>query len=219
VFHRPMETYRLRIELPDRPGALAAVTSVLAEHDVDVASVDVHELDGANAVDEIVVQVPIGWEAGPLASALAASGGAALLSSQRVAAPSDPVLGALRWCSMVVAADAASRDEVVRRAVQELAHATAAWICSPEEAEEWEAGRMALQRRAPVVVRSEGLVVDDIAVPPTAWVLGVPDTATAPTVVALAVRPVSLRFSASELARVESLLALRRSLVIAEAFV
>lgn len=214
-----METYRLRIELPDRPGALAAVTSILATQGADVTSVDVHELDGATAVDEIVVQVSVGWEPSGLAAALVDSGAATLLSSQRVAAPVDPVLAALRWCASVVAADLRERDEVVRRAVQELAHATAAWICSPDEADEWEAGRMALQRRAPVVVRSEGLVIEGLAVPPTAWVLGVPDAATAPTVVALAIRPMSLRFSASELARVESLLALRRSLVVSDAFV
>lgn len=209
-----METYRLRIELPDRPGALAAVTSVLAGLGADVSSVDVHELDGATAVDEIVVHVPSDWESSRLAAALVQEGTASLLSSQRVAAPTDPVLAALRWTAEVVAAEPGERDEVVRRAVQELAHATAAWVCLPDAAQEWEAGRMALHRRAPVVVRSEGLVTDDPAVPPTAWVLGVPDSATAPTVVALAVRPVSLRFSATELARVESVLAIRRSLVV-----
>jgi predicted amino acid-binding ACT domain protein len=214
-----METYRLRIELPDRPGALAAVTSILAEQGADVSSVDVHELDGATAVDEIVVQVGADWEASALAASLAQGGVASLLSSQRVAAPTDPVLTALRWCAAVVAADHAERDEVVRRAVQGLAHATAAWICSPADADDWEAGRMALDRRAPVVVRSEGLVTSEPNVPPTAWVLGVPDSASSPTVVALAVRPVSLRFSATEVARVEAILALRRSLVEAAAMV
>jgi len=37
---------QLRIELPDHPGALAAVTRVLAQHGTNVVEVSIHEVDG-----------------------------------------------------------------------------------------------------------------------------------------------------------------------------
>ncbi|MCU1373449.1 MAG: hypothetical protein JWO68_735, partial [Actinomycetia bacterium] len=52
-----MVAYRLRIELPDRPGALAGVTSEIATFDANILSIDVHEVDGNTAIDEIVVEV------------------------------------------------------------------------------------------------------------------------------------------------------------------
>ncbi len=52
-----MSRYRLRVELPDLPGALAKVATVISDLDGDVVSIDIHELDGHQAVDELVVEV------------------------------------------------------------------------------------------------------------------------------------------------------------------
>src|SRR5438477_532654 len=46
---------RLRIELPDHPGALAAASRVLATQGLNVVEVSIHEVEGQRAVDEIVV--------------------------------------------------------------------------------------------------------------------------------------------------------------------
>src|SRR4051812_24757770 len=86
-----MPTYRLRIELPDRPGALAGVTRALADSDANIVSIDVHEVDGDTAVDEIVVDVSLDWAPRNLAAGLAASGAGTLLSSRRVTTVEDPL--------------------------------------------------------------------------------------------------------------------------------
>ena len=84
-------TYRLRIELPDRPGALAGVTSEIAGSDANIVSIDVHEVDGSTAIDEIVVEVTDSWAPGALAASMARSGVGNLLSSRQVVASDDPV--------------------------------------------------------------------------------------------------------------------------------
>src|SRR6478735_3845697 len=69
-----MVAYRLRIELPDRPGALAGVTTEIAESEANILSIDVHEVDGNTAIDEIVVEVADDWAPGALAGSMALSG-------------------------------------------------------------------------------------------------------------------------------------------------
>ena len=46
---------RLRIDVPDHPGALAAVSRVLAGLAMNVVEVSIHEVEGDRATDEIVV--------------------------------------------------------------------------------------------------------------------------------------------------------------------
>ena len=75
-----MSRYRLRVELPDLPGALAKVATVISALDGDVVSIDIHELDGHQAVDELVVEVLTELDGRVLATALDAAGAGALLS-------------------------------------------------------------------------------------------------------------------------------------------
>jgi hypothetical protein len=53
-------SYLLRLVVPDRPGALGAVATALGRAGVDIVSVDVLERTGGVAVDDIVVDVPLG---------------------------------------------------------------------------------------------------------------------------------------------------------------
>ena len=87
---------RLRIELSDHPGALAAVTRVLATGGLNVVEVSIHEAEPPRAVDEIVVHAeePIATEA--LARALD-SVGAELLSVGPCDMRGDPIVTALTW--------------------------------------------------------------------------------------------------------------------------
>jgi hypothetical protein len=55
-----MATFRLRVELPDRPGAVGAVASRMGAVRGDVVSVEVVERRGGCAVDEFVVELPDG---------------------------------------------------------------------------------------------------------------------------------------------------------------
>ncbi len=69
---------RLRVELPDEPGALARVTTLLAAHGADVVSVDIHELDAGRAIDELIVDVGDIWDPVPSTEALLESGAGVL---------------------------------------------------------------------------------------------------------------------------------------------
>lgn len=52
-----MRTYRLRIWLPDRPGALGLVASRIGAVGGDIVSIDILGRDDGRAVDEFVVHL------------------------------------------------------------------------------------------------------------------------------------------------------------------
>ena len=53
-----METYLLRIWLPDRPGALGAVASRLGAVGADVVGIEILETGAGQAIDELVIRLP-----------------------------------------------------------------------------------------------------------------------------------------------------------------
>jgi hypothetical protein len=53
-----MESYVLRVWLPDRPGALGAVASRIGAVKGDVVGIEILETGSGQAVDELVVQLP-----------------------------------------------------------------------------------------------------------------------------------------------------------------
>ena len=55
---RGMESYVLRVWLPDRPGALGAVASRIGAVKGDVVGIEILETGEGQAVDELVVQLP-----------------------------------------------------------------------------------------------------------------------------------------------------------------
>lgn len=203
-----MPAFRLRIELPDQPGVLAHVAGVIAEAGGNVISLDIHELDGANAVDEIVIDAPEDFDAAELGRRLADSG-ADLLSCGPAVDLVDPMVRALRFAGALVAADP-SRDLLeLGRALLEVTGASSAWVSTRTEAAQYEAGRRAVAHDGPIVLRTDDLpqsVLLDTRGP--VWVLAVPDRRIEPHIVAFATRPPALRFTTSEIGRVEALLAL-----------
>lgn len=203
-----MSTYRLRVELPDQPGALALVATAIAAAEGNVLSIDIHELDGAKAVDEIVVEAAEDWDIAALATAVEAAG-ADLLSCGLAADRMDPMVKGLRYAGALIAADPLRDTLELGRAVLELTGATAAWISTVAEAAAYEAGRRAMAHDGPIVMRTDDLpssVKWDVRGP--VWLLAVPDGRQAPEMVAFATRPIAMRFTTSEIERVEALLAL-----------
>src|SRR4051794_30629423 len=87
---------QLRIELPDHPGALAAITRVLARHRMNVIEVAIHEVDGPRAVDEILVEGSEPVDGAALGAALADAGGD-LLSVTPCEMRADLVVAAMTW--------------------------------------------------------------------------------------------------------------------------
>ena len=204
---------RLRVELPDRPGALAKVASVIAAHGGNLVGIDVQEVEDDSAIDELVVDVPDDVDLTAFRTALLESGAGVLVSHQSGAEQIDPVLKSLRWACAMVAAGPAGADDELTRAVAEASGTSTAWVCNVADAGVLEAGRMALARGGPVsrrtsdvpASRAPGLIGE-------VWLLAVPDARLDPHRVAFVVRGVDDRFTATEVARVEALLGLRRQL-------
>src|SRR4051812_516296 len=112
---------RLRVELPDRPGALAKVAAVIGEHGGELIGIDVQEVEQDTAIDELVVDVPDGVDLDSLRRALVESGAGVLVSHQAGAQRTDPVLRSLRWACAMVAAGPNAADDELTRAIAEVA--------------------------------------------------------------------------------------------------
>jgi hypothetical protein len=210
-----MTRYRLRVELPDLPGALAKVATVISDLDGDVVSIDIHELDGHQVVDELVVEVLTELDSRTLGAALEAADAGMLLSCAPAAARPEPVLEALGWARELAAADDPS---ILGRVLASACHSAKVWVAPIDEAREVPAGRLALARGAPLVQRSHDLPGPLGGRPAsTMWLLAVPDTRPHARAIAFLARPGSLRFTASEVARVDALMTLHRSLCDASA--
>jgi hypothetical protein len=205
-----MSRYRLRVELPDLPGALARVATVISEHDGDVVSIDIHELDGHQAVDELVVEVLTDLDGRVLAAALEAADAGILLSCAPAAPRPEPVLEALAWARELAEAN---DPAAVGRVLAGACHSAKVWVAPIDDAREVPAGRLALARGAPLVQRSHDLPEPLGGRPAsTTWLLAVPDGQPNARCIAFLARAGALRFTASEVARVASLMALHRTL-------
>ena len=206
---------RLRIELPDHPGALAAVSRVLAGRGLNVVEVAIHEVDGPRAVDEIVVHAhpasPMSWE--ELAPPLRAAG-AELLSVAPCDMRSDPIVTAMTWVTASLGSP--GRRGALATGVRLLTGLDKAQVLTREEAMRWPIAVAAMQQRRVVVQRlaniPEPLRTDDSPGDGGSWVLAVPDGSAASYVV-LAARPYAMRFTATEINRLVAVLDCRRMLV------
>jgi hypothetical protein len=82
--------FLLRIALPDRPGALGSVATALGTVGADIVSLDVVERSADRAVDDLVVELPLGGLADALVSAAASVPGVRVVSIRPYAAMVDP---------------------------------------------------------------------------------------------------------------------------------
>ncbi|HEX9467589.1 MAG TPA: ACT domain-containing protein [Acidimicrobiia bacterium] len=209
-----MQRHRIRVELTDRPGALARVAAVIASVGANIVSVDVHEVDGVTAIDELVIEAPTRIDFDALGTQLDTRAGAVLLSHQRRDEELDPVTEALKQATTLVAAEPDQRDEELRQAILRICVCSQSWTCDAEDARMVAAGLRALERERAVIHKSDlpvaGLTSDT---PSRVWLLAVPYGAGSEERVAFVARPLSLRFSASEIARVEALVSLRDRIV------
>ena len=204
--------FRLRVELPDRPGALAHLASVIAAAGGDVLSVDIHDLDTERAVDELVVALP---DTTPerLAGRLADSGAGLLLWWRLETGTTDSVVRALGWARLVVEAGVGYSDLEVSRALTEICAADTAWVASRAEADGVPEAADALTTGAAVVSYHEPLpaaVGGDGQ--RAAWLLVALDDAHDPSLVAFVARHRPHPFTTTEAARATALLALHHEL-------
>ena len=202
---------RLRIALPDRPGALGRVGQVIGDLGGNVLTIDVQEVDGPAVVDELLVDLPERVVPADVAAALEAGAAGTLLTAKPGSDVPDQVVRALRWACALTSAGPYGADGEVERAVAEVCGCSNVWLADIEQARMVEAGRLALARGKPVSHRTAdpppGLGPLPVA---EVWLLAVPDARLDPTRVALIARPVSDRFTVTEVERISALLALRR---------
>src|SRR4051794_800396 len=187
---------RLRVELPDQPGALSRLTDVLARSGGNLVAIDVQDVEDDAVVDEIVLDMPDDLDVEQLRRTLSSEGVGTLVSFQSGQQDLDPVLRSLRWASTMATADASIADEVLERLLAEAAGTSSAWVCGREEAMAFEAGRLSLARGAAVSRltgdapprRVHGEIGD-------VWILAVPDLVGPQQRVAFVARPATDRFT------------------------
>jgi hypothetical protein len=202
---RMVATYRFRLEVLDRPGTLARIADVLAAAGGNVASIDIHQPDDGVSVDEIVLTAPDGWDVGAVIAALDEVDGVEVLQEGIERRSGDPIVNALRWARVMVAADPATHELELTRAILEVTGAGVAWTTEPTDD--------ALAGAKAVVQYVTSLPVEvEAGLEGPAWLLAVADDDADPRLVAFAARPAAARFSASEIARLGALVRLRRAL-------
>jgi hypothetical protein len=100
-----METYVVRVWLPDRPGALGAVASRIGAVRGDVVGIEILERGGGRAVDDLVVQLPNGGLVELLVAEMTQVDGVDVENVRPLAdALHDPRLDALESAAQLVAA-------------------------------------------------------------------------------------------------------------------
>jgi hypothetical protein len=101
-----VETFVIRMWLPDRPGALGQVASRIGAVRGDVVGIDILERDGGQAVDELVVELPDGALVDLLVNEVRQVDGVAVEEVRPLAdALHDPRLDALEAAAQLVGAD------------------------------------------------------------------------------------------------------------------
>jgi hypothetical protein len=202
---------RLRIELPDRPGALGRIGQVIGDLGGNVCGVDIQEVDGEHAVDELLVDLPDHVRPADVGFELRSAGAGLLRGSSPGSDRPDPIVRALRWACALTSAGSYGADDEAERALATICGTSCVWLATVEEAKSVEAGRLALARGKAISHRTAdppsqlGPMVDD-----EMWLLAVPDARLEPLRVAMAARPLADRFTAGEVERVSALLGLRR---------
>ena len=147
---------RLRISLPDRPGALGEVATIIAGHGGNITSVDVQFVDAESAVDDLVVEFSMDPDLLQLRDDLASHGAATVMSHQEAYA-ADPIVATLRRMVEVVDAGRADPAAALADGVAELCSSPVVWVSPAEEAARYEAGRFAIEHKAAVAIRTTEL--------------------------------------------------------------
>jgi hypothetical protein len=202
---------RLRIALSDRPGSLARVAATIGEQGGNITAVDVHDANADTAVDEITVDFPEPPDFTTLRQALDASGAATLQSHQEARA-GDPVVEVLRRVTELLEGGPSDGDELAR-SVAQVCSSPAVWVTDGTRARRYEAGRFALERNGAFTERTADLPEAVSAIfNGEAWLLAVPDPFGGSERVVFVARPLELAFTATEITRIEALMALHDQL-------
>ncbi len=194
---------------------LGRLGAALRSAGAELISIDFHRGEGDRLTDQVdlVLELPDDVDRSRLARLLADTGGGRLVSHLPPPAETDPVLGILNRCRDLL--DAGTADELDSRASAAIASVCGtrtALVGDLRRALIHEAAVSAVERGTPVMQRTSAVPVEigGHAIK-DGWLLAVPDARTGPTRLALVARGVTEPFSSTEIARVQSIMAIRRA--------
>jgi hypothetical protein len=195
--------------MPDRPGALARVATIIASHGGNITSIDAQHANSQYAVDELLVDFDGEPDLARLREDLAVDGDT-LLVSQQVADGVDPIVASLRHVGELVQSGSDDAEGALARSVADLCSSPVAWVSSADEAVSYDAGRFAIERQGAVIMTTTELPAHLAErLPGEVCLLALPDLEEAdrPRVVFVA-RPIGADFTTTEVGRIEALISL-----------
>ena len=188
------------MELVDAPGALAGLASSLAALSVDVAAVDVLEVDGRTVVDELLLRLPPGITAQDVEDVVRMAGAVDVLSAVESKPAADAAVRAFELARGVLSAPGDA--DAPGLALARSAYADAGMWLEVEAAARYPLAHRALEDGVPASGRA-----DPDASPlalPSGWVLWVAPQMPDPTRLVVVGRRLNVRFSATEAARLRA---------------
>jgi hypothetical protein len=192
--------------MADRAGALAQAATIVGLHGGNIMSIDVHRTGGEFAVDDLVVEFSGELDVEDLRVDLATHAATTLVSHE-ASHTTDPVVASMRRVVKLAEAGTDQSAQALADAVADLCSSPVAWVSSLDEAVQYDAGRLALERLGSVVQRTTDLP-GHLAerLPGEVQLLAVPDAERqAGGRVVFVARPVDCDFTATEIARIEAL--------------
>lgn len=192
-----MTMLRVRVEVADVPGALAGLTTALASLRVDIATIDVLEVDGRTVVDEMLVRLPGGVTPQEVRDVLRLAG-ADVLSCGTAALGSDAAVTAFELARSVLGGSREAQGAALAR----VAYAEAGAVVDAAAAGDYPLALRALAEGVPASGPG-GDGASPLGVR-TGWVLWVAPQVPEPARLAVVARPLNVRFSATEAARLRA---------------
>ncbi|MFP4511473.1 MAG: hypothetical protein ACLFRV_00835 [Acidimicrobiales bacterium] len=203
--------WKFRAQLGDRPGGLASAARVFADLGANILDVDVHLLEPTQVADDVVVELAYWAEPGAVEQALLAAG-ATEVSGRRLD-PHELVDGQARVLDLATRlVQAPDLDAELVAVLRALATCDLAWLGPAPGLVASPAQEHALAHHEPVITREPlaRLAGDRDG---KVWVAAIPWRVAGDRVACLA--RLAPRFSATEIARVQSMLGLVDSLPLA----
>jgi hypothetical protein len=200
---------RLRISLTDRAGALGQVATIIGIHGGNILSIDVHRTGGESAVDDLVVEFSDEPDLQDLRDDLAMNAATSLVSYQATDAE-DPVVANMGRVAAILEAGRGHSADTLAEGIADLCSSPVAWVSSRDEAIRYDAGRAALEGNRAVFRRTSTLPEPFATrLPGEVCLLAVPNSdGSSGVAVVFVARPVTMDFTVTEIARIETLTAL-----------
>ncbi|MEP7055255.1 MAG: hypothetical protein ABI912_08405 [Actinomycetota bacterium] len=206
-----MALWTFRVELPDRPGRLAALTGAVADCGGNILALDVQALDGSRVADELLVDLPDDVRVEYVDAQIRATGADVVMLT---AASSDDLVDPQTRCLELgrrLVRQHTAHDRVLEAALAELVGADGAMVVPEEATVTSPLAAQAIAEGKPMMARERTGLSPTRADEDSPWLLVIPPSEGASGQVTMLARA-GAGFSGGEIARIEALLALAAEL-------